>query len=256
TGLYEVSAVGGAHITIIGDFLARGIVPSRPPAQPSTPRDMDADDDGLGERIMFGGQSVASGGAISNAIFAVSTASASRGAILTIRGANFSVQHEPVTGPSVDRNVFAYGGSATNTGARLIATGRFADGSTSDIAAARRTLEVPSSIPGGLGGVAVSQIGLAFSTLDAAGQELGIFSSSFDGQMLPVIRLGDALGGSSVSRLEFDPQGLNTLGQLAFYAELADGSSGFFLASNVPAPAAVSLLGAGALLASRRRRSL
>lgn len=253
-GLYEVSTVGGTHITIFGDLFARGIVPSRPPAQPTTPRDMDADDDGLGERIMFSGQTVASDGALSDAIFAVSTASSSRGVVLTVRGANFSVQHEPVTGPSVDRNVYAYGGSATATGARLIATGRFADGSTSDMPAARRTLELPSSIPGALGGVAVSQIGLAFSTLDPAGQELGIFSSSFDGQMLPVILVGDALGGSIVSRLEFDPQGLNSLGQLAFYAELSDGSSGFFLASNVPAPAAASVLGLGAFIASRRRR--
>ena len=69
-----------------------------------------------------------------------------------------------------------------------------------------------------------------------------------------LISVGDALGGSTVASLSFGPDGLNNGGQLAFFASLADGSSGLFIAT-VPAPgvAGAVLLGFGVTLSRRRR---
>ncbi len=45
-----------------------------------------------------------------------------------------------------------------------------------------------------------------------------------------VILTGDSLNGSTVTNLSFSKKGLNNLGQIAFYAELADGTRGIFQA--------------------------
>ena len=74
--------------------------------------------------------------------------------------------------------------------------------------------------------------------------------------LVPVISVGDALGGATVTRLLFSSQSLNDNGDLAFYAELSNGNAGIFLASEVPGPAPAALLiGAAAALSGRRRRT-
>lgn len=69
-----------------------------------------------------------------------------------------------------------------------------------------------------------------------------------------IISVGDPLAGSTVTSLSFSPDGLNNANQLAFFAALADGSSGLFIAT-IPAPgvAGAMVLGAGAMFGRRRR---
>lgn len=57
----------------------------------------------------------------------------------------------------------------------------------------------------------------------------GIFTGS-DPVADKVIAVGDQLFGSTVTSLDFSPKGFNDAGQLAFFAELADGTSGIFRA--------------------------
>ncbi|MFB2876657.1 choice-of-anchor tandem repeat NxxGxxAF-containing protein [Floridanema aerugineum] len=78
----------------------------------------------------------------------------------------------------------------------------------------------------------------------------GIFTGS-NPQTDKVIGVGDELLGSKVKNLSFSSKGLNNLNQIAFYAELENGSKGFFLANptpkSVPEPVSVfSLLAMGA----------
>jgi hypothetical protein len=49
-----------------------------------------------------------------------------------------------------------------------------------------------------------------------------------------VISIGDRLSGSTVEQLGFDEEGLNNVGQVAFFARLTDGTSGIFRAEPVP----------------------
>lgn len=58
----------------------------------------------------------------------------------------------------------------------------------------------------------------------------GIFTGS-NPETDKVIAVGDDLLGSKVKKLEFSSKGLNNLGQIAFYAELENGTKGFFLAN-------------------------
>jgi len=57
----------------------------------------------------------------------------------------------------------------------------------------------------------------------------GIFTGS-DPVADKVIAVGDQLFGSTVTSLGFSPKGFNDAGQVAFFAELADGTSGIFRA--------------------------
>lgn len=94
--------------------------------------------------------------------------------------------------------------------------------------------------------------------LDAGG--LGIFTGS-DPLKDKVIFSGDSLFGSTVQSLGFFREGLNNSGQLAFFASLADGTSGIYRADplgsgeppkDVPEPASVlGLLAFGALGATK-----
>ncbi len=93
---------------------------------------------------------------------------------------------------------------------------------------------------------AINNLGMvAFvATLDTGGR--GIFTGA-DPVADKVIRVGDALDGSTVSILRFFIHGLNDGGQLAFRAGLADGRSGVYRADPVvqqviPEPTTVTLL--------------
>jgi hypothetical protein len=108
------------------------------------------------------------------------------------------------------------------------------------------------------GGPAINDEGtVAFlANLNTGGE--GIFTGS--GSVTnKVIATGDTLFGSTVTQLFFYNEGLNNTGQLAFFARLADGTSGIFRADPestsepqpVPEPTsalgllAVGLLGVG-----------
>jgi hypothetical protein len=82
------------------------------------------------------------------------------------------------------------------------------------------------------------------ATLRAGG--LGIFTGP-DAEADKVIATGDGLFGSTVAQLGFFRQGLNDAGQVAFFARLADGSSGIFRADpeGHPGRTAVGLAAAG-----------
>lgn len=68
----------------------------------------------------------------------------------------------------------------------------------------------------------------------------------------PVISDGDPLDRSTVTALGFSPLGFSNGGQLAFYAELADGRKGIY-ETTVPEPSTISFLACIALTARRRR---
>jgi PEP-CTERM motif-containing protein len=69
-----------------------------------------------------------------------------------------------------------------------------------------------------------------------------------------VIQTGDALGGSTVTALTYGNDALNDSGQVVFWAELANGTSGIYTATPVPEPstAVLALFAIGALLLLRR----
>lgn len=70
-----------------------------------------------------------------------------------------------------------------------------------------------------------------------------------------IISIGDALFGSTVNALNIGGFGLNDLGQLAFFYNLADGRNGLALATPVPEPTSIALLvsALGGIVALRRR---
>jgi hypothetical protein len=73
-----------------------------------------------------------------------------------------------------------------------------------------------------------------------------------------IAEIGDTLGGSTIIDLHFDRHGLNEAGQVAFWAKLADGRSGIYLASPVPEPGlfaqAILVLWSVAISSRRFRR--
>jgi hypothetical protein len=71
-----------------------------------------------------------------------------------------------------------------------------------------------------------------------------------------VIKVGDALFGSTVAYLDMGNAALNDVGQFAFSYRLANNVSGIAVANNVPEPGSTALLGLCALgLLDRRRRA-
>jgi hypothetical protein len=72
-----------------------------------------------------------------------------------------------------------------------------------------------------------------------------------------VIRTGDTLDGSTITSVALAAGGLNDFGQIAFVATLSDGRQAIFIATPVPEPASILLVGGTALAAGawwRRRR--
>jgi hypothetical protein len=71
----------------------------------------------------------------------------------------------------------------------------------------------------------------------------------------PVLSQGGALLGSTVSSIDFDPEGFNNANQFALLVGLADGRDMFVLASPVPEPAALGMIAlSGVFLLQRHRR--
>ncbi len=63
-----------------------------------------------------------------------------------------------------------------------------------------------------------------------------------------LVRYGSELDGSTVTGLVMGSRALNDSGQVAFYASLADGQSGVFVATlSVPEPSSLAMLGIGSL---------
>lgn len=89
-------------------------------------------------------------------------------------------------------------------------------------------------------------------------RNVGIFTGA-DPVSDKVIQTGDLLDDEAVKNVLFSRNGLNNLGQIAFWAELSNGTKGVWVATPVPEPSAIVLLGIGtmSLLAPiwRRNRS-
>ncbi len=62
-----------------------------------------------------------------------------------------------------------------------------------------------------------------------------------------IIATGDTLDGSTIISLAFGREGLNDQGQITFWAELANGQQGVFVANPVPEPSSAILLTVGGL---------
>jgi hypothetical protein len=69
-----------------------------------------------------------------------------------------------------------------------------------------------------------------------------------------IVRAGDPLDGSTIKELDFGPFGQNDQGQVAFWALLNDGRSGIFMASPLPEPSSLMLVGIGLVTILRRNR--
>ncbi|MBD2776864.1 DUF7453 family protein [Iningainema tapete] len=76
------------------------------------------------------------------------------------------------------------------------------------------------------------------ATLDLGGT--GIFTNA-DSTIDKVIATGDPLNGSTVTSVNFLPQGFNNNSQIAFFAQLADGTQGIFRADLITHPDAKSV---------------
>jgi hypothetical protein len=88
--------------------------------------------------------------------------------------------------------------------------------------------------------------------LDSGGY--GVFTGP-DAVADKVIGPGDALDGSTVNWAWSMGEGMNDNGQIAFWAQLADGRSGIYVADPVPEPTGMAVIAAVAagLLTKRRR---
>ncbi|MFO0948717.1 MAG: hypothetical protein U1D30_22800 [Planctomycetota bacterium] len=107
------------------------------------------------------------------------------------------------------------------------------------------------------GSVAINNKGdYAFAALLDSGIS-GIFTGT-DPVLDKVIGIGDALDGSTVTHIAFQGSGFNDRGQIAFYADLANGRQGVYIAS-VPEAGSLVMLGAASAaaltLSARRRRN-
>jgi hypothetical protein len=99
------------------------------------------------------------------------------------------------------------------------------------------------SIDGGVCDCALNDQGhVAFGAcVTSLGVGYGIFTGP-DPATDKVIMDGDTLDGLEVTRLIFSRNGLNNSGQIAFIAQLSDGTSGVWVATPVPEPSTVVLL--------------
>ena len=102
--------------------------------------------------------------------------------------------------------------------------------------------------------VAINDHGLlaALFAADGAGPERIRFGPSL---ATPVIAVGDALLGSTVTDVDFANQGFNDANQIAFLATLADGRGGIYVASPVPEPGMGSLTSSALAMLIRPRRA-
>ncbi len=247
TGLYRSAASGGNIITIVGRLEDRGI---------SDPRDYDCDGQtDLDARTLIRATGTYSDGTTAPSMFLASNVD---GTIITIRGQDFGLSaFRAVQGASLGRDangdvlavgtVIDGGGAAALVTTRVSATTNLVDFSV---------LPLPAISADRLYRPGLSHWGNAtFAATLADGSTDEIFVTNAERTSFrPLIGVGDALDGSSISRLVFDPQGFASDGDLAFYAELADGTAGLYLISTVPAPAS-GLVFAGCILGLRRRRS-
>jgi hypothetical protein len=97
---------------------------------------------------------------------------------------------------------------------------------------------------------------VVFARLGAAngGIERIEYGDLFGSEVRTLIALGDELLGSTVTGLTFNADGLNEAGDFGYGVQLADGRSAIMIASNIPAPGSLVLLGIGAAATLRRRR--
>jgi hypothetical protein len=82
---------------------------------------------------------------------------------------------------------------------------------------------------------------VAFMACPSSPSATGIFVGQ-DPTTDKVIMVGDALDGSTVTQLFFTRDGLNNNGQIAFTAELSNGTQGVFVATAIPEPSTIALL--------------
>ena len=75
-----------------------------------------------------------------------------------------------------------------------------------------------------------------------------------DQALAHLLGVGDVLDGFTITRLHVDPSAVTLTGDITFYAELSDGTSGVYRMSNVPAPSTALAVACGLLVAQRRRR--
>jgi len=80
------------------------------------------------------------------------------------------------------------------------------------------------------------------------------FTDIYGGPRQTLAAIGDELLGSTITELSFNPDGLNEAGEFGYAARLADGTTAIMIASNVPAPGSLMLLGTGAAVYLRRKR--
>ena len=75
-----------------------------------------------------------------------------------------------------------------------------------------------------------------------------------DQSLVHLLGVGDVLDGLTITRLHLDPSAVTVTGDVTFYAELSDGTSGVYRMSNVPAPSSALAVAGGLVVAHRRRR--
>jgi hypothetical protein len=132
------------------------------------------------------------------------------------------------------------------------------------------TIADTSGIFSNFGAASINDVGIVafLAGLDAGG--IGIFTGS-NSLTNKVIGTGDTLFGSTVTSLGFFREGLNNPGQLAFFASLANGTTGIFRADpgvsgeppkDVPEPAsglgllAFGALGAGSMIQRKQKQQI
>jgi hypothetical protein len=161
-------------------------------------------------------------------------------------GDTIYVLHNGVSTPVLKTTLFGFNNIAVNNHGVVI--GVATSGVTSELIVGdgKSTLLHITSASGPFSPIGGDGVSINDSNAIAFEAQLNVGSTTgiFTGPALSskVVETGDALDGSTVTSLSFGDEGLNNQGQVAFWATLADGRQGIYVASSaVPEPSSLVL---------------
>lgn len=218
----------------------------------------DWDGDGTADRLAIPVTIETVGGALEASIVVVDASASGSGADpVRLYGRSSNLQYQAIRDVVIGQDAIVLTGT-TDSGAHVVSQATLDPASGAILSV--QSLLLPSTgvdAPyrlaslGAYGAILISPESQQIFRLGASAS--GGFDMS-DQSLTRLLGVGDALDGSTITRLHVDPSGVTGAGDVTFYAELSDGTSGVYRMSNIPAPGSAIVVAGGMLLAQRRRR--